>query len=238
MPTPPKMIYLAKRNPALTYEQFIRRWRKHGALGMSTKQWARVGRYAHCDVLREQGNVPRGSDEYDGIGVVWFRSPESPFQTIPEETDMMRRDELETFSENVFKSLLMTEEKVIKPGWGAIKLSGFVTRKEGMSREDFSRHWAEVHGPLTVNTPELSRYIRRYVQNHVISSPISRNSRLEYDGVADLWFDSVEDATRFFAEPAYQAVLRPDTEKFIATGKSMRLVTKEWILYDFMDMKP
>jgi hypothetical protein len=49
MTTPGKLAYLAKRNPALSREQFIRRWRQHGALAMGPARWDSVGRYAQCD---------------------------------------------------------------------------------------------------------------------------------------------------------------------------------------------
>jgi uncharacterized protein (TIGR02118 family) len=39
-----------------------------------------------------------------------------------------------------------------------------LTRKAGMTREQFTRHWLEVHAPLAHAVPGL----RRYVQSHII----------------------------------------------------------------------
>ena len=34
-----KLIYLARRKPGFTVDEFVRRWRKHGALGMEQAIW-------------------------------------------------------------------------------------------------------------------------------------------------------------------------------------------------------
>ena len=67
-----KLAYLAQRNPALSREQFIRRWRQHGALAMGLARWDSIGRYAQCDCLPVPAGLTRASQEYDGIGIVWF----------------------------------------------------------------------------------------------------------------------------------------------------------------------
>jgi uncharacterized protein (TIGR02118 family) len=75
-----------------------------------------------------------------------------------------------------------------------IKLIAFVKRKPGMSPEEFHRYWREVHGPLVAST-ESGSFVRRYEQNH---KPLGAYAHDEsgYDGVAEQWFDSVDD---FFA---------------------------------------
>jgi EthD domain len=47
---------------------------------------------------------------------------------------------------------------------------GFYKRKPGLTREQFSKHWREVHGPLIANDPILSKYLKRYVQHHCVPS--------------------------------------------------------------------
>ncbi len=74
-----------------------------------------------------------------------------------------------------------------------IKRITLIYRLDGMSVEAFRKHWREVHGPLAAGTPGL----RRYVQHHVVESR-SRTNVLRPDGIAELWFDSLEDERRFF----------------------------------------
>ena len=43
-----------------------------------------------------------------------------------------------------------------------VKCFALLTKKSGMSDEQFHRHWREVHAPLALRIPSL----RRYVQSH------------------------------------------------------------------------
>lgn len=45
-----------------------------------------------------------------------------------------------------------------------IKRVMLLTRKTGMTREQFTRHWLDVHAPLAHAVPGL----RRYVQSHIV----------------------------------------------------------------------
>jgi len=48
-----------------------------------------------------------------------------------------------------------------------------------------------------------------------------------YDGVAELWFDSIEDAARAFREPKYLEIIRADELKFVDPHKCISFVTEE-----------
>ena len=65
-----------------------------------------------------------------------------------------------------------------------IKLVYCITRKPGLSREEFSRYWEEVHGPIGRRIPGL----RRLVQSHPVGHPAGFPPA-DFDGVAELWFD-------------------------------------------------
>jgi len=45
-----------------------------------------------------------------------------------------------------------------------IKSVSLLTRKAGLSHEEFVKHWLEVHAPLAHTVPGL----RRYVQSHIV----------------------------------------------------------------------
>jgi len=48
-----------------------------------------------------------------------------------------------------------------------------------------------------------------------------------YDGVAELWFDSVEAAEAAFREPKYLEIIRPDELKFADPLRCISFVTEE-----------
>ena len=105
-----------------------------------------------------------------------------------------------------------------------IKLVFTLRRREGMSRDEFQRYWREQHAPLVKRHAETLR-IKRYVQTHAretdfdegVSAPRGSEARF-YDGVAELWWDSLEDLAAAYASEAGQAAgaeLLEDEQRFI-----------------------
>ena len=69
-----------------------------------------------------------------------------------------------------------------------IKSIGLLTRKAGLTHEEFVKHWLEIHAPLAHAVPG----VRRYVQSHIIEErtrPDIPATDVEIDGVAELWYD-------------------------------------------------
>ena len=80
-----------------------------------------------------------------------------------------------------------------------IKLVFTLRRRQDMTREEFQRYWREQHAEL-VKRHAGALGIRRYVQTHARDTDMdeavsaSRGSETRcYDGVAELWWDSIED---------------------------------------------
>jgi len=92
----------------------------------------------------------------------------------------------------------------------------FFVRKQGLSWEEFSHHWSEVHAPLLTGTPGIARHMRRYVQHHLRPNATQPNCQpLAFDGFAETWFDSEDDRRRMLAEPEFARLVTPDTHRFI-----------------------
>ncbi len=110
-----------------------------------------------------------------------------------------------------------------------IKLVFMLRRREGTTREEFQRYWREEHAELVKRHAELLR-IRRYVQTHARDTDLdealagSRGSEpRQYDGLAELWWDSIDDlvqaATSEQGQAAQQALLE-DERGFIDVANS------------------
>jgi uncharacterized protein (TIGR02118 family) len=110
-----------------------------------------------------------------------------------------------------------------------IKVSVLLKRKPGMSVEEFHRYWKDVHAPLLLSVPELTPYIRKYVQCHAVAETFSGTpgEASPYDGIAELWGDSLDDVRRALVEPRYQEVVRPDELKFLDLPNCVFMVTEE-----------
>lgn len=109
-----------------------------------------------------------------------------------------------------------------------IKLTFCLKRLPHLSREEFQAYWRGTHAPLVASVAETLQ-IRRYVQLHSVpaelSAPIgaSRNAPEDYDGVAELWFDSLEAVVANGASEAAReagAMLLEDERKFIDLSRS------------------
>lgn len=116
-----------------------------------------------------------------------------------------------------------------------IKFVYCLRRLPNLSLEEFQKYWFDKHGPLVRSKKEVLR-IRRYVQVHTVASPL--NDSLQegrggpdcYDGVAELWWDSMEDLETVLASPEGQEAadaLLEDEKKFIDLSKSPLWVANE-----------
>ena len=94
-----------------------------------------------------------------------------------------------------------------------IKSISLLGRKENLTHEEFVRHWIEIHAPLAHAVPRL----RRYVQSHIVEErfrPDIAPLGVPIDGIAELWFDSLEDMRAANASAEMKA-LHDDGARFI-----------------------
>jgi uncharacterized protein (TIGR02118 family) len=114
-----------------------------------------------------------------------------------------------------------------------VKLIFCLRRLPHLSRADFQRYWRETHGPL-VRSHAATLRIRRYVQFHTLEHPVqdalraSRGGPEPFDGVAELWWDRIEDLTS--DDPAWQAAglaLLEDEQRFIDLPRSPLWIGEE-----------
>jgi uncharacterized protein (TIGR02118 family) len=108
-----------------------------------------------------------------------------------------------------------------------IKLTFCLVRRPEFSREAFQDYWFNKHAPLVASVKDVLR-IRRYVQLHSLPVEASAAMRVAregpegFDGVAQLWWDSLEDVlgnTNPGAQEAGQKLLE-DERKFIDLPRS------------------
>jgi len=116
-----------------------------------------------------------------------------------------------------------------------IKLVFCLRRLPHLSREEFQRYWRDTHGPLVRRHAKTLR-IRRYTQVHTLDHPVnqalqsSRTSAEPYDGVAELWWDSLSEmASALSAADARRASeeLLIDERRFIDHAQSALWIGEE-----------
>ncbi|MGH9273461.1 MAG: EthD domain-containing protein [Acidimicrobiales bacterium] len=104
-----------------------------------------------------------------------------------------------------------------------IKLVFNIRRRSDIEPAEFYRYWKDEHGPLVRSVAETLGIVR-YVQSHTIDTPLndllraSRDTEPRYDGVAELWWASMDDFVAGSSSPdgqAAAAALLEDERRFI-----------------------
>ena len=123
-----------------------------------------------------------------------------------------------------------------------IRLVFALRRKPGMTREEFQAYWLQKHAPLVASfATDLN--IHRYVQTHTLTTEANQAAQAargdmepEYDGVAELWWESEAELNGQIGSEAGQAAgaaLLADEQKFIDLPASPL-----WFAYEYPQINP
>ena len=116
-----------------------------------------------------------------------------------------------------------------------IKFVMCLHRHPDMSRDQFQDYWKNQHAPLFQSFADTHKAIK-YVQDHTIDSPAnqmlreSRGMMQEFDGVAEVWFESEQAFVDAMSSPEGQklgAVLGEDESNFIDHARSSAFLAEE-----------
>jgi uncharacterized protein (TIGR02118 family) len=107
-----------------------------------------------------------------------------------------------------------------------VKLVYCITKKAGLTDEEFFRYWKDVHGPIGAGIPRL----RRLVQSRRVVIPGDKYQPT-FDGMAELWFDDVDALLAARQSPEWKAS-SDDEANFIDRHKVAYFVTEECVILD------
>ena len=116
-----------------------------------------------------------------------------------------------------------------------IKFVMCLRRRSDLTREQFQEYWKNNHGPFFMKNADVMR-AKKYVQSLTVDTPLNEGLRTsrgmlpEYDGVAEVWFESEEDLMAAMSSPEGQklsAALLEDEGKFIDHAQSSAFIVKE-----------
>jgi uncharacterized protein (TIGR02118 family) len=103
-----------------------------------------------------------------------------------------------------------------------IKRISFLRRKEGLTREEFFAHWTGTHADIVCQMPGVRGLRFGRVQSWA-------PEEAAWDGVGELWFDSIEDALKAFATEPFKSMLVEDRKKFTREVQSC-FVTEQTVV--------
>lgn len=239
-----KLAVLLKRRKDLSFEEFDRYWDgTHGDLVVGIPEFTRhVHRYSQAHLIdptyNGEGMAWKRAD-FDGIAEVWFESIEAMTTAFnePRFIEIVGPDD-EKFIDRDATAILVTREfeKIPLHGSPTIKLSVAIKRRAGMSFDDYDRYWNVQHAEIVTGVPEFTRHVRRYVQSHLVteytgagdtSKLTSQWGQAAFDGIAELWFDSIADMVTAFNEPKFLETIAPDDEKFVDPAGTQLFTLRE-----------
>ncbi|NMG31570.1 EthD domain-containing protein [Aromatoleum evansii] len=213
-----KMIYLARRNPALRAEDFPQAWREHSALGRQCANVRdKVLAVTQCSrVLDPPAPLPGTSPDYDGVNLLALRDRQAAddIWNDPETLAIMRPDEPRVFSTYVRDFTLIARESVIVDGPRSDVCVAFFLR----TRDGPAPAAAPIGGPDM--TPWLRA--RRVVANVVDGA---RPAGYEFDLIVEAWYESVERALMGFAGRPVWDRLPNSLSSRVDVGRSVCLLT-------------
>jgi uncharacterized protein (TIGR02118 family) len=109
-----------------------------------------------------------------------------------------------------------------------VKLAILLTRRKGMSHQEFLDYRRDIHAPLLLSIPETKQYVRKFIVSAPVLAP--GGPAPAYDAMVEAWFDNVEDMDSFFKSDNFINRVDPDHENFLDVPAAVRLVTEETVV--------
>lgn len=184
-----KRFYFSRRHASLSLDQFPERWRQHARLGATfpdgMKRHTRLN-YALVDAAHSSS----GKRHYDGIGILWLGTPAmlDRVNDDPLCTPTMRRDELSVFTQPVYDSAMVAEERISKAGpLTKYALLRFLRRAPGVDDLAFG-HACEAIGQALGGDNSAAR-VSRCAWGTVVREPT-----IDFDAFMEFWFATRDEA--------------------------------------------
>ena len=213
-----KTIYLVKRNPGTTYDEFVANWQQHAVLSGSFPE---VGR--RFDSVIQCKRVPGQLDEdlgltqdFDGANLLGLTSLFDAVDVYNQEgIPTLRADERRVFSDYVSESSMTAVEHVLLDGQRAqVVVLELVRRAPGTDLRSFLESWTGGYARAVMSSTAFSEYVQRYVHNLVV---LPAPPGWGYDGIAEYWFRDVASASAYLRAARAAAAGVPGVQPGFAT---------------------
>lgn len=152
---------------------------------------------------------PGGGTEFDGIAELWLDGV-TPTGTIEERATAgaeLLADE-RTFIDLEQSPIWMADEHLLHDGpTSGLRFTAALRRHPSLTREQFRRHWKDVHAPLPLAYPDVygfARYEQLHTPDDAEDFPLAhrRKSPPPFDGISLVWRNEVD------PDPTYAAEVR------------------------------
>jgi uncharacterized protein (TIGR02118 family) len=202
------VLYFITRKSALPDADFYRYWREvHGPIAEKIPQLKRY-------IQSHRAAFPGTISPYDGAAEVWVED-EAALQALrrsPEYLNGALADE-PNFIDMLHVEWVVANDHVILdrvPTAQSVKGVFQWKPKPGMPLKEFRAYWRDRHGPVVRKLPGL----QRYMQCHTVDAAYN-NAEPRWDGVAQLWAESVDAFQRMLESKEFTEGSWPDGVNFL-----------------------
>ena len=231
-----KIVRLVKRRRGLSLAQFKDYWLKEHA--------AHERRAIEATPLQKvvasmaTGEVALGGTEppFDGMVALYFRSLADARATFSGPATRAMREDAKNFvaldraPPQIFADEYLMSEKTgvgsaMKQS-GQLKIVRTVYRRRDLDHSRFRGYWLNSHSKLEDRVIRESP-VQRIVATFALPQP---GPAPDFDGMVELYFDSLEDIRATFAGPV-PGMMREDEENFVQMdAPAVRLVAEEYVI--------
>jgi len=199
-------------------QEFRRYWREqHSELARKLPGLRRYQQNHVVDSVQRGITYARGSEQLDGISMLWFDSEEAMREAIATDAGRALVADENHFMGDL-RIVALDQVEVIPPATDRplIKRMSLLKRLPDVSPEKFKHEWQVEHAHLVKRVEG----VRGYRQNLIVSREAPKGTRVDYeglpiDGIVELWFDDAASLDSAFATPQ-GTTLMTHAREFIA----------------------
>ena len=197
---------------SMTVEEFRDYWRDvHGAIAAPMYGLKRYhqnvvvhGRKLDVDF------IPQAELQVDGISELTFENTYDMNKGVQQVAKELYPDQLKMAKPTMKVFVLFPREVVPLPAKQSstqVKLMTFIQRKKNVSAQEFQCEWLEHHAELLKKAPGIIGYTQNVILDTLVDGKSVNYPDFPYDGVAELWFNSIEDMDTCLSSSEYAAVM-------------------------------
>ena len=188
-----RIIFPLRRLGHLTRDEFQTYWRTtHGPLVARHAATLGIIRYQQVHTLHEAR--PTKVPCFDGVAELWVdpsrRSTDA--NAVAAASQALLDDERNFIDHSNSPIWIADEDPMLDGPKTGLRGTAVLRRRDGISREDFKRHWHDIHAPWALGRPDVWGFVR-YIQNHTPANaddnPLARerNAPPAFDGLSEIY---------------------------------------------------
>jgi hypothetical protein len=203
-----KLIYLARRNPAIPQQDFGEIWKSHSLLAstLGSNFSRHFSRVRQCIKVYDAKVPPEFVNEHDGAALLTMKSWDDlrAARSHPDAVSTMRNDELRVFAEYAGNFTMPTQEILHEgDGEGAAALLHFLRRKTSIEPADFEAHWQRQMAATF--SADQAHSVCGLVLSRTLETP---GPRYDFAGISESWFPGIDQALAAAWNPVRRETLR------------------------------